>query len=61
MVLYNFLRVLFTRDLRWSVLGTQHHVETESCSCITLGCPRVSQGIIRVSQLLVLQDEKGYE
>lgn len=27
MALYNFLWVLFTTDLRWSVLGTQHHVE----------------------------------
>lgn len=48
-------------DFRGSVLCAQQHVETVSCSFIILDFPKVSQGIIRVSQLLVLQDEKGQE
>lgn len=48
-------------DFRWSVLDTKQHVVTEACACIILDFPKASQGIIRVSHLLVLQDEKRQE
>lgn len=48
-------------DFRWSVLDTKQHVVTEACACIILDFPKASQGIIRVSHLLVLQDEKWQE